>query len=87
MPQCCNGCGGDFSVEHASRCRFGGLVIRRHKNEVQDAIGDLASLVWGNVIREPVIYEQSATSGGALVADFCVLGCGFLRLRYYLTFV
>ena len=44
MPQCCDGCAVDFSIEHALRCRFGGLVIRRH-NEVQDAIGDLTSLV------------------------------------------
>ena len=36
----------------------------------------MASLVWGNVICEPVICEQSATSGGALVADLqlCVQG-------------
>ena len=73
MPQSCDGCGDDFSIEHALSCRFGGLVVHRH-NEVRDAIGDLASLVWGNVIREPVFCEQSATSGGALVADLCVRG-------------
>ena len=56
VPQSCDGCGGDFSIEHALSCRFGGLVVRRH-NEVRDAIGDLASLVWGNVIREPVVCE------------------------------
>ena len=52
-------------------CRFSGLVVRHH-NEVHDVIGDLASLVWGNVIREPVVCVQSATSGGALVTDKCV---------------
>ena len=36
-------------MEHAWDCRFGGLVGCRH-NEIRDAIGDLASLVWGNVI-------------------------------------
>ena len=71
MHQSCDGCGSDFSIEHALSCRFGGLVVCCH-NEVRDAIGDLASLVWGNVIREPVVCEQSATSGGALVADLCV---------------
>ena len=34
----------------------------------------MASLVWGIVIRDPVFCEQSATSGGALVADLCVRG-------------
>ena len=47
--------------------------VRCH-SEVQDVIGNLASLVWGNVIREPVICEQSATSGGSLVADLYVQG-------------
>ena len=32
----------------------------------------MASFVWGNVIHEPVICKQSATSGGILVADLCV---------------
>ena len=60
-----------FSIEHALSYRFRGLVICGH-NEVRDAVGDLASLVWGNVIHEPVVCEQSAASGGALVADLCV---------------
>ena len=34
----------------------------------------LLNLFGGNVIYEPVICEQSATSGGALVADLCVQG-------------
>ena len=55
-------------MEHALDCRFGGLVGHRH-NEVCDAIGDLASLVWGNVACEPVVCDQSASSSdGALVA-------------------
>ena len=52
-------------------CRFGQLVVHHH-NEFQDAIGDLVSLVWGNVLCEPVDCKQSATSGSALVADLCV---------------
>ena len=79
MPQSCDGCGGDFSIEHALSCTFfGGLVVRRH-NEVWDAIGDLASLVWGNIMHEPVVCEQSATSGGALVADLCFWGVWILQ--------
>ena len=71
MPKSCDGCGGDFSIEHALDCRFGGLVVHLH-NEVHDAIGDLASLVWGNVVHEPLVCEPSVSSGGALVVDLCV---------------
>ena len=39
---------------------------------VHDAIGDLASLVWGNVVCEPVVCDQSTSSDGTLVADLCV---------------
>ena len=73
MPKLCDGCGAEFSTEHALDCRFGGLVSRRH-NEIRDAIGDLASLVWGNVVREPVVCDRLTSSDGALVADLCVRG-------------
>ena len=71
MPKSCDGYGAEFSIEHALDCRFGGLVSRRH-NEIRDAIGDLASLVWGNVVCEPVVCDKSSSSDGALVADLCV---------------
>ena len=53
-------------------CRFGGLVTRRH-NEVRDAFGDLSSLVWGPVHREPIVPEASDDSS-ALKADLAVRG-------------
>ena len=37
--------------------RFGGLVSRHH-NKIHDAIGDLAFLVWGNVVCEPVVCDN-----------------------------
>ena len=46
LPSFCDECSAPFSVEHALDCRVGGLVGQRH-NEVWDAIGDLAALVWG----------------------------------------
>ena len=52
-------------------CRFGGLVSHHH-NEICDAIGDLASLVWGNVVRECMVCDKLTLSNGALVADLCV---------------
>ena len=71
MFQSCDGCSGDLSIEHALSCRFGGLVIHRH-NKVRDTINDLTSFVWGNVICEPVVFEQCVSTDGALVTDLCV---------------
>ena len=72
LPSACDGCGAQFSIEHALDCRFGGLVGRRH-NEVRDAFGDLASLVWSPVIKEPVVRDGS-TGADTLIADLCVRG-------------
>ena len=72
LPSVCDGCGAPFSVEHALDCRFGGLVSRRH-NEVRDAFGDLASLVWSPVVKEPVVHDGSAGTD-TLIADLCVRG-------------
>ena len=72
FPAVCDGCGAPFSIEHALDCRFGGLVTRRH-NEVRDAFGDLASLVWSPVVKEPVVHDGSA-GADALIADLCVCG-------------
>ena len=68
----CDGCGAPLSIEHALDCRFGGLVTRRH-NEVHDAFGDLASLVWSPVVKEPFVNDGSA-SADTLIADLCPWG-------------
>ena len=73
LPENCDGCGATFTVDHALDCHFGGLVTRRH-NEVRDAFGDLASLVWSLVRREPVVREASDDGHGALIADLAVRG-------------
>ena len=72
LPGNCDGCGATFTTDHALDCRFGGLVTRRH-NEVRDAFGDLSSLVWGLVHREPVVQE-ACDGRGALIADLAVRG-------------
>ena len=46
---------------------------RRH-NKVRDAFGDLASLVWSQVHREPIVKESFGIDEGTLVADLCVRG-------------
>ena len=68
----CDGYEAPFSVEYSLDCRFGGLVTRRY-NEVRDAFGDLASLVWSPVIKEPVVCDGSA-GADTLIAHLCVRG-------------
>ena len=53
--------GADFTHQHASDCKKGGLVILRH-NEIRDCIGDLVSQLWPQVIKEPIVNEATATS-------------------------
>ena len=87
MPKSCDCCSAEFSIKHALDCRFGGLVSRCH-NEICDAIGDLASLVWDYDVREPVVCDKSTSSDGTSQLLTCVLGVfGFLSLRRCLIFV
>ena len=58
LPAFCDDCGSSFSVEHALDCRVGGLVGQCH-NEVRDAVCDLATLVWSQVQKEPIVCEAS----------------------------
>ena len=67
-----NGCDSPFSRDHALICRKGGLIIQRH-NEVRDAVGDLAALVWDRVVSEPVVRDASV-DGEALIADLGARG-------------
>ena len=48
------------------------MITHRH-NEVRDAFGDLASLVWASVVKEPVVHDSSA-GADTLIADLCVWG-------------
>ena len=40
----------EFTLQHALDYRKGGLIIKRH-NEVREALGDLASIAFRDVIR------------------------------------
>jgi len=73
LPAACDGCGTPFSIEHALDCCHGGLVSHR-QNEIRDAFGDLASLVWSPVLKEPVVCNGSAGSSDSLIADSCIHG-------------
>ena len=69
MPAFCDGCGSQSSMEHALDCRIGGLVIQRH-NEISDALGDLASIAYKEVIQEPVVRQADDKNNvPALIAD------------------
>jgi hypothetical protein len=74
LPSSCDGCGETFSIDHALNCKKGGLIILRH-NEIRDAVGDLASIAWTQVHREPVVREANDAKGlPALVADLGIRG-------------
>ena len=70
----CDGCQQDFDLQHALSSKKGGLVTPRH-NEIRDAVGDLASILWKDVKREPVVKEPDLENGTpALIADLSARG-------------
>jgi len=73
LPAACDRCGAPSSIKHALDCSYGGLVDCRH-NEVRDAFGDLTSLVWSPVSKEPVACDGSAVNSDTLITDLCVHG-------------
>ena len=74
MPTCCDGCRAQSSLEHALDCKKGGLVTQRHNN-VRDSVGDVASLVYKDVLREPVLREiNKQRDTVALIAYLSIRG-------------
>ena len=43
---------------------------------MRDAVGDLASLVWGQVTKEPIVCESSSTDPSSVtwIADLWICG-------------
>ena len=72
-------------LDHTLYCRKVGLIIQGH-NEIRDAIGDLAALVWGQVLSEPVV-KDALEDCDALIADLGVREFGSLSQWYCLTLV
>ena len=61
-------------MDHFLICMKGGLIVQRH-NDIRDAIGDLAAMVWGQFRREPIVSESTIEPvGETLVADLSVRG-------------
>ncbi len=74
FPSTCDGCGEDFSVQHALDCKKGGLVKQGH-NDVRDNDVRLAEAAWGGVTVEPVMVpEDDKTGHPSLQADWSVRG-------------
>ena len=70
----CDGCQQNFDLQHALSCKKGGLVTLRH-NEIRDAVGDLASILWKDVKREPVVKEPDVENENpALIGDLSARG-------------
>ena len=67
MPDNCDRCGAATSLEHALDCKKG--------DEVRDVIGNLASAVYKEVVKEPVVQEANDAEGvPALIADLSITG-------------
>ena len=72
VPPNCDGCGDPFTTSHALDCRRGGLVVQCH-NEIHDLVSDLTSLVWSQVVKEPLTEDDPLHHGG-LRADVGIRG-------------
>ena len=65
LPTTCDGCGKDFSVNHAQECKLGGLIHQRH-TELKDALAFLAGKAASpSAVRdEPLItIDHAAVTG------------------------
>ena len=71
LPANCDGCRAATSLEHAFDCKKGGLVTQCH-NEVRDVIGDLASLVYKEVVNEPIVQEANDAGVPSLLTDLSI---------------
>ena len=80
-PTHCDGCGNQFSFQHALDCKKDGLVTQHH-NEVRDALGDLAAIIYKDIVREPIVQEADDANGRPpLIADLSIQGCGSHKLQ------
>ena len=75
LPSVCDGCGSRFSVDHGLNCPNGGNIIQRH-NEIRDVTGQLASMAYPHVTREPVVREAGTGDSieNGLICDLAVRG-------------
>ncbi|CAB0012584.1 unnamed protein product [Nesidiocoris tenuis] len=70
LPAICDGCGENFSLNHALNCKRGGQVVRGH-DQIRDSVAAMAKLAWRGVTVEPMMEEGDDGLPG-LVADIQV---------------
>ena len=58
IPATCDGCGKKFSIEHATSCPKGGLVLERH----DDATKEWGALGAWSLIPSAITYESKINS-------------------------
>ncbi|KAL7474211.1 hypothetical protein ACHAW6_000199, partial [Cyclotella cf. meneghiniana] len=65
LPDCCDGCGEGFTVEHGLSCKKGGLVSIRH-NDVRNKWAHLCSLSLSSscITVEPTIFYGDGMTAG-----------------------
>ena len=62
----------ELHLKHALERKKGGLVTQRH-NEDRDVIDDLASMIYKEVLKEPVVQEANDAKGvPSLIADLSI---------------
>ena len=72
VPAFCDGCGAPSTLDHFLICMKGGLIVQWY-NEIRNAIGYLAAIVWGQVRCEPIVSDSTIEPAGeTLVADLSV---------------
>ena len=75
MPTTCNGCGVALAMNMPWIARKEVSLPDICHNDVRDTLGDLSSIVYKNIIREPVIQEACEVAGEpSLIADLGVRG-------------
>ena len=62
MPLNCDGCGAPLTFCHALNCKKGDLVTHWH-NAVQNALDDLVSMGYNDVLKELLVREADNSQG------------------------
>ena len=55
LPSKCDGCGASLTLQHALDCK--------ETYEIRDYIGDIATQVWTQVVREPIVRDAKTQVG------------------------